>query len=31
MKKIIIGVMGPGAGPTEQDKKRAYEFSKKIT
>lgn len=30
MKKTIIGVMGPGAGATEVDKKRAHELGKKI-
>ena len=30
MKKTIIGVMGPGAGATENDKKNAYELGKKI-
>lgn len=30
MKKIIIGVMGPGLKPTEQDLKNAYELGKLI-
>lgn len=30
MRKIIIGVMGPGDGATEKDKKYAYELGQKI-
>ena len=30
MRKTIIGVMGPGAGATEKDKKNAYELGKAI-
>lgn len=30
MRKIVIGVMGPGTGATERDQKNAYELGKLI-